>query len=110
MTFEAQTRNVSNGRWIGSGGTVVVLDTPTFGAANTFTPPTPFIASHVSNAQGFSMTWVTLPGAQYRFERSSDLSQWNTLATLTATMAEATATDPNPLATRSYYRAVLVLP
>ncbi len=110
VTFSSQSRDVSNGRWIGSGSTVVTLDAPTFGATNAFTPPTPAIASHVSNAQGFSMTWVTLPGAQYRFQRSSDLAQWTTLATLTAATTEATATDGAPLPTHSYYRAVLVIP
>jgi hypothetical protein len=110
VTFSAQTRNVANGRWIGSGSTIVSMDVPTFGAANAFTPPTPTIASHVSDVQGFSMTWATLPGAQYRFERSSDLAQWNTLTTITAATEEATATDPSPLPTRNYYRAVLVIP
>ncbi len=111
VTFGAQTANVSQGRWAGSGATVVTLDSPTPGTANVFTPPAPVYTTHaLATGGGVDLAWTALPGASYRIRRSPDLADWTALATVTPATAAGAYTDPAPPATRVFYVIELVLP
>lgn len=106
VTFGAQATNKSSGRWPAAApDAVLALDAPTFGAANSYTPPAPQAASYVSGGGSFTLSWSSVAGLRYTFERSTDLAAWTPLTTVTATTTTSMATDNAVPAGKAFFRA-----
>lgn len=112
VTFGPQDPDKTSGRWAGSGDSVVLLSSPTLGAANAFSPPAPeFTAPATLSPTGLTLTWRALPGATYQITRSTDLTSWPLAGTVTATSSTATFTVPvSPAEPRAFYRVGIVVP
>jgi uncharacterized repeat protein (TIGR03803 family) len=82
------------------------------GAANSgvvfrlFPPQTPDMISAILSGQGVSVSFSGMGGFDYQLMRSSDLTNWVTIATITMPLAGVyTNLDIPPLGTQAYYRA-----
>jgi hypothetical protein len=104
LTYTTQIPDVTQGRWVGSGSTVVTLTTPTPGTANQFTPPTPVFTGFSRVANGnVDLQWEALPSASYRVKRSVNLSNWTTLTTITPNSSGASYQDLAAPQERAFY-------
>jgi hypothetical protein len=65
--------------------------------------PTPLIvtASMTSPANGFTMTWNSVPGQTYQVDVSTNLTQWSAVTNVTAIATTASYTDPAPMSSQT---------
>ena len=75
----------------------IEVSTQTNAAPVTFSPSAVAVTGMSLGANGFTLNWAAVPGAQYEVNTSGDLIHWTQAAALSAAGATASYTDPAPI-------------
>jgi len=105
VAFGAQSNNVSEGRWPDGGTYYQSLDTPTPGAANSYTPPPPRIISIRRDGTNITVTFATTPGVNYAVQFKNELGNpaWSNLfPAINATNSNLSVADSATAPARFY--------
>jgi hypothetical protein len=101
----------ADGKAIIAGGFTALDGVPRANLARLNGDPELSLVSLKLEAEGPSLTWVSLPGRQYAVERSVDLRAWTNVQTTSATGYSVTYQDSLPSAAPSrFYRVQRVGP
>ncbi|MBN8245941.1 MAG: CotH kinase family protein [Verrucomicrobia bacterium] len=111
VTFEAQTDDLSEGRWPDGAPEVFSMATPTPRSANVIPPALLEILGVRLDGDVLSLWWSSQAGVRYRVQYTDILASphWNDLGEVVATAATTSITD-SPGAGPRYYRVLGPLP